>query len=329
MAACILCMLTLVMVSCGPDKAHYALDGHLLNMNQGEFLIYSPDGAINRVDTAYVEGGRFEVEEQCEREGTLIIIMPNGAEIPVFIEPGGSVSLEGNAQDLKNIEIKGLEANGLMSKFRKETANATRGQIIDKVGSFVEENPQSVVCTYLIRHYLLNDEKPDYAKALKLIGIMRKADQDNEPLKMFELSVKDLQNTDVGASLPDMNLTDIDGNSVSNASLHSGITIFTTIVSYDYESTSKMRRIKDKMKEFNKPAKIVVISIDASKEQFKRMIDMDKSDVIAICDEKMTESEAAQKLMAGQIGTVVIAKDGKIVQRNLSGEPLYNYLKSL
>ena len=44
--------LTLIMVSCGTDSKHFKLEGRLLNLNQGEFYVYSPDGGIcvpNRV----------------------------------------------------------------------------------------------------------------------------------------------------------------------------------------------------------------------------------------------------------------------------------------
>ena len=35
--------LTLIMVSCGTDSKHFKLEGRLLNLNQGEFYVYSPD----------------------------------------------------------------------------------------------------------------------------------------------------------------------------------------------------------------------------------------------------------------------------------------------
>ena len=38
--------LTLIMVSCGTDSKHFKLEGRLLNLNQGEFYVYSPDGGI-------------------------------------------------------------------------------------------------------------------------------------------------------------------------------------------------------------------------------------------------------------------------------------------
>ena len=56
-------------------------------MNQGEFYVYSPDGAITGIDTIRVQGGRFAYEIPCEEEGTIVIVLPNYSEIPVFVEP--------------------------------------------------------------------------------------------------------------------------------------------------------------------------------------------------------------------------------------------------
>ena len=54
--------LTLVLVSCGSRSGHFKLEGRLLNLNQGEFYIYSTDGVFAGIDTIKVDGGRFAYE---------------------------------------------------------------------------------------------------------------------------------------------------------------------------------------------------------------------------------------------------------------------------
>ena len=63
--------LTLVLVACGTRRGYFNLDGRLLNLNQGEFYVYSPDGVFDGIDTIKVEGGRFTFETQCKESGTL------------------------------------------------------------------------------------------------------------------------------------------------------------------------------------------------------------------------------------------------------------------
>lgn len=50
--------ITLVLTSCGVSSGHFKFEGKFLNMNQGEFYVYSPDGGFEGVDTIKVEGGR-------------------------------------------------------------------------------------------------------------------------------------------------------------------------------------------------------------------------------------------------------------------------------
>ena len=47
-------LLTLVLVSCGAESGHFRISGRLRNFNQGEFYVYSTDGAIPGLDTITV-----------------------------------------------------------------------------------------------------------------------------------------------------------------------------------------------------------------------------------------------------------------------------------
>ncbi len=146
-----LILLTLVLVACGPDGKHIAIDGRLLNLNQGEFLVYSPDGATTGVDTIDVAGGRFNFSTECEREGTVVILMAGGQEIPVFVKPGNGYTIKGDAQNLKELEVKGGDNNKLMNTFRKAIAQKTKGEIpVAEIKRLVEENPASPVAMYLV-----------------------------------------------------------------------------------------------------------------------------------------------------------------------------------
>ena len=153
-----LILLTLVLVACGPDGKHIAIDGRLLNLNQGEFLVYSPDGATTGVDTIDVAGGRFNFSTECEREGTVVILMAGGQEIPVFVKPGNGYTIKGDAQNLKELEVKGGDNNKLMNTFRKAIAQKTKGEIpVAEIKRLVEENPASPVAMYLVGRYLVHD----------------------------------------------------------------------------------------------------------------------------------------------------------------------------
>ena len=104
----LLLSLVALLASCGTDSRHFKIDGHLLNLNQGEFYVYSPDGSVTHgMDTIKVQAGRFSYSVECDRPMTLMIVFPNFTEQPVFAEPGKSVDIRGNASHLKEMTVKG------------------------------------------------------------------------------------------------------------------------------------------------------------------------------------------------------------------------------
>ena len=84
------------LASCGTDGNHFKIDGRLLNLNQGEFYVYSNDQCVDGIDTIKVQGGRFSYEIPCSSPSTLTIVFPNFSETPVFAEPGKKVKVDGD-----------------------------------------------------------------------------------------------------------------------------------------------------------------------------------------------------------------------------------------
>ena len=62
----LLALLSVLLVSCGTDGKHFKFEGRFLHLNQGEFYLYSEDGAVSGIDTIKVEGGRFAYEMACD-----------------------------------------------------------------------------------------------------------------------------------------------------------------------------------------------------------------------------------------------------------------------
>ena len=58
-------LLTLVLAGCGSAGDRFKIEGRLLNMDQGEFYVYSPEGGINGIDTIRLQGGRMSYEVMC------------------------------------------------------------------------------------------------------------------------------------------------------------------------------------------------------------------------------------------------------------------------
>lgn len=322
-------ILAMLLASCGPDKNHFRLKGKLLNFNQGEFLVYSPDGALSSIDTIDVIGGRFTFEPVCEHEGTAVIVLSNKQEIPLFVSPGASYSMDGDAQNMKEMKIKGSKDNEMMSEFRKSIADKRDSYVPEKeIRDFVKDHPTSPICSYLIRRYMLNTDAPDYKKIHDLVSVMQKAQPDNTQLQMFLSQISELKNTSADNMLPSFSVKDLNGKMLTNKDVSTGVTIFVSQASWDYESTSQLNRILSIKRELSRNWNIVVVSFDVAKNVIKNYIRMDDNEGRVVFDGKMSENELAKKLAVSQTGVVIIAQNGKIRERNLNGENLYKELRT-
>ena len=195
--------IALLLLSCGTDSRHFSIDGRLLNLNQGEFYVYSPDGTVpHGMDTIKVQAGRFSYTVECDRPMTLMIVFPNFTEQPVFAQPGKSVDIKGDASHLKEMTVKGTKDNALMNSFREQILSASPAEARKYAVSMVEDNPGSHVAPYLVRRYLVATDKPDYATARRLLKQIVAKQPENVYVQRLLASCEGKQSLSVGSSLP-------------------------------------------------------------------------------------------------------------------------------
>ena len=168
-------IIAMTLASCGTDSRHFKIDGRLLNINQGEFYVYSPDGALPGLDTVKVQAGRFTKEIACDRPTTLMLVFPNFTEQPIFAQPGKTVDVKGDAYHLKELTVEGTKDNKLMNSFRRQTANASPPEALKYARQFILDHPESPVSVWMVRRYFIATPSPDYAAARSLIATMLKA----------------------------------------------------------------------------------------------------------------------------------------------------------
>ncbi len=316
--------LTLALVSCGTDGDHFSLEGRLLNLNQGEFYIYSTDGLIDAIDTIHVAAGRFNYETECSTPGTLVIVFPNFSEQPVFAKPGASVSLEGDAHKLKEMKITGTDENKLMNSFRENTINASPPEIRHLVELFVGDHPESLVSIYLVRKYFIVCQNPDYITAAKLFAQMEKAQPENGRLKVLSKQVKAQSTTSVGSKLPAFTVTDLDGNTLTEKDFSKGTCLIYLWATWEYESCNIQRNIRsfgeDKVKALG-------ICVDASEKECRKLLTRENIKIPVVCDGQMFDGKAVTTLGMNIVPDNILIKDGKIIGRTLTFQQLRDQFK--
>lgn len=322
--------LTLVLVSCDNKSGYFKIDGRFLNLNQGEFYVYSPDGIITGLDTIKVEGGRFTYETPCSNEGTLMLIFPNFSEQPVFASPGKTADIKADASHLKEMEVKGTKANELMTDFRKQIASASPPEATNYAAQFIKDHPESPASVYLLRHYFVQGTTPKYAEASSLADIIAAKQPQNIRLTQLKSVINMLKSTGKGCNMPAFAGTDFNGNLVRNNAIHGKVAVIYTWATWNYDSYSIVRKLKGIKKEAGNRLAVIGISMDANAEDSKRYIQRDSLTWPNICDEKLFESPLARKLGLQTVpDNIVVDMQGKIVARGLTDEELEKKIKDL
>ena len=298
-------------------------------MNQGQFYVYSPDGAISGIDTIKVQGGRFAYEIPCEEEGTIVIVLPNYSEIPVFVKPGENVDLKADASHIKDIEVTGTKDNERMTEWRKNTSSQSPDGLKKQAEQFIRENPSSIISRWLLRKYFIVTAKPDQKKAKELVKLI--SDKTDKEPSVMRLAVG-LENTplQVGDALPNFKAKDLLGKDVQASQYRLGKALILVWATWDYDGTNLSRRVLRKIEEMKSQGKqvpkVLGVSIDASAVDAKRTVGNDSTAWSTVCDGLMWNSPLVKAIGTTKVPDNFVLENGKVKACHLSNEELLKQL---
>ena len=323
----LVCTVALALASCGTDSRHFKIDGRLLNINQGEFYVYSMQGGTKGIDTIKVQAGRFSYSMECTSPQTLLIVFPNFTEQPVFAEPGKSVDIKGDASHLKEMTVKGTEDNELMNKFREQVKSASPQEMTKAAKQFAEDHPESAVSVYLVRRFFIACDKPDLRTAATLLARLSAAQPDNAYLRTLHGMVQNRVVLAAGSTVPQFKTTAVDGSFISSTELAaSPATVFIAWASWNPESVNMLRTAVQRERESGGRVKVVGICLDASASACIKSLQQNKINARCVCDGRMVEGSLYNKLGMSSIPDNVVIKNGRVSAASLNFGNLMNAL---
>ena len=300
--------LALLLAACGVDGKRFRVEGRFLNLNRGEFYVYSTNGLIDGIDTVKLEGGRFTYDIPCEREGTLVMVFPNFSEQPIFAQPGKSVDIEGDASHLKELTVKGTKDNKLMNQFREAIVNASPPQVAKIAAMFAADNPTSLVSVYLVRRYFITTPTPNYKEAERLVKLLLAQQPKNGELNRMQTLISTLAKTSVGAPLPAV------------------LNVWSTT---NMQSMEIQRMLKQKVRDSKGKLQVVSLCVDPILRECNDVLQRDSISWPNICDGAMFEGDVAKKLGIYTVPFNILLKNGKIIARDLDNNQLKEQLDKL
>ncbi len=321
----------MLLTACGTDSGRFRLEGRLRHMNQAQFMIYSPDGAIEGIDTIMVKEGRFSYEADVRDRATFVLIFPNFSEQPIFAESGATVKIKGDASHMKEMTITGTDDNDDMTELRMELNRLMPPEVPKAISTFIRENPASPVSVYLLQRYLVLSPQRDLRLANELIGIMAKANPDNGQVIRLKKQLAVLSKGVVKTKLPKFSATGLKGEKVSENSLKSKANVISAWATWNYQSTEMQRRLKTLKTKYGDKLSIVSVCLDGTpKVCRKTVVERDSLKWPTVCDGKMWQTPMLLKLgIASVPANIVINEKGIITDRNLSPKELDDRIKKM
>ena len=322
--------LALLLAACGVDGKRFRVEGRFLNLNRGEFYVYSTNGLIDGIDTVKLEGGRFTYDIPCEREGTLVMVFPNFSEQPIFAQPGKSVDIEGDASHLKELTVKGTKDNKLMNQFREAIVNASPPQVAKIAAMFAADNPTSLVSVYLVRRYFITTPTPNYKEAERLVKLLLAQQPKNGELNRMQTLISTLAKTSVGAPLPAFQARSTKGEKVSQQPYNkAAVAVFNVWSTTNMQSMEIQRTLKQKVRDSKGKLQVVSLCVDPILRECNDVLQRDSISWPNVCDGAMFEGDVAKKLGIYTVPFNILLKNGKIIARDLDNNQLKEQLDKL
>lgn len=325
----LLLLVALIMTACNSTSGNFHLSGRLLNIDQGEFYIYSPDGDMEGIDTIKVKAGRFEYSTELPRATTLMIVFPNYSEQPIFAKPGDKIKIDGDASHLKEMQVKGSKDNETMSQLRPKLVVASPIEQIRQTETFIQQHPESPIGLYLVRCYVLQPSNPNFDKARQLVDKMLTAQSKNGALLRIK---KDLQGRGYavqGKPLPNFSATDTEGRNITQAQFsRADVGVIMTWATWSYETSRALRQL-DKMKKKSKSRlEVLTITLHGSPKEYERSFAIDSLVVPILCDGKAFDGQLCRQLGLTDVGDNLLIDHGRVIARGLKPQDLIDRVRT-
>ncbi|MBO4551220.1 MAG: DUF4369 domain-containing protein [Bacteroidaceae bacterium] len=314
----------LLFLSCTGHSNEVRIEGKFEHIEQGEFLIYSSDEALDRLDTLRIKDGLFSYKLPTIQPATLHILYPNQSELVVFAIPGADLVIKGDAQNLSEVEVSGDEDNEVYTQFRLETNGKSAAETKQVAHNYILEHPTLFMSQYLLTAHFLCDETASVKEVTELYDSLSRACPDDLALSKLSTRVRSLGKLRVGNPLPDFSLTlqpNHGGNgteekTIKKADYKDKLLLIAFWASWKGGSQSALyraRRLRRELKAKGKDIELISYSLDADERELYRAERRDTVDYASFCDYRAFASPLAQQWGIRQLPYIIlVTPDGRI-----------------
>ena len=316
--------LLFLLSSCIGHPNEVRLEGEFEHLEQGEFLIYSTDEALDRLDTLRILDGSFSYVLPTTQSATLHILYPNLSELVVFATPGADILIKGDARNLSEVEVSGSDDNECYTLFRQETNGKPAAEVKAIAREYILQNPTLAMSQYLLTTYFLCDTATTSREATELYDSLCRACPEDLALSKLSTHVRSIDKIKVGKPLPDFSLTlkpGHGGNGDEERTIHRDdykgkpllIAFWASWKSGSQSALYRARKVRRELKGKGKDISLISYSLDADEKMLYTLEKRDSIDFASYCDFLCLSSPLAQQWGIRVLPYfILVAPDGNV-----------------
>ena len=314
----------LFFISCNPHPNQVRITGDFANLEQAQFYIYSPTGAIDRLDTIKIEDGEFEYTAKIDGDHIFRLLYPNFSELTIFAKPGDEIEIEGDAQNLNGVDVDGSDDNEIYTEFREDITDLTPVRILDVAHMYILKYSKQAVSKYLFQTYFLQTDNLEKDIVTNIYDSLCRANPDDLELSKLSRRVKAYGLLQNGQPLPNFKIETRtsafggeEGREITAKEFKGTFLLIAFWGSWKSGSQSalyRVRRFRREMKGKGLEVNAISYSLDTDERELKRTEKNDSIDYHSYCDFQSFNSPLVQQWGITDLPFfVLIGPDQKII----------------
>ena len=337
----------LTLLCCSEHPGIVRIQGKFAHLEQGEFLIYSTDVGLDRMDSLHIRDGRFAYDLPLDGIATMQILYPNFSRLTVFAQSGDDIKIEGDAQNLSEVKVTGTEDNELYTRFRLESLNMSEPDTREVARKYILQSPATAMSQYLFREYFLLADSLDPKNVQTVYDSLRRANPDDVGLIRLSKTVQAYGLLKPGQRIPDFELKlrkspeakDADKkkkneeeknvgktgkkrnreerkDTLRSADIEGGYLLAVFWASWKSGSQSGLFRARTFRRKIKKEHKLTVLSysLDVEDDPLRRAEERDSVNYPSYCDFQAWRSPLAEQLNIRELPYfILVGPDRKII----------------
>lgn len=318
-----------LLCACGPDKGTARIEGHISGVNQATIMAYVGDATsadAGGMDTIRVERGKFSYDRTLSEPVVLTLLYPNFSSTTIVAEPGKTVSLSGDANRLKEIELKGTKDNELLTELRLRLAEKSPNDAEMEIATFIRSHPKTMAAVAAFIDQFDGREQFKREPALSLLNLLHKSQPTNAYLGHLRQRILPLLQTSIGSQLPAFTATTLDGTTITHESLKGKPALIVFSATWDGQNYVLRQAMSRVRRSLGDKVNTMVLSLDPTKADVERQVERDSLKNVVHAKDAFTTPLVKTFGVRTVPGNILTDARGRIVATNIPADKFVDEL---